>query len=98
VGAIRSVHAGRKYFPPGIAEKLASRLSMDELTDREADVLRLMAMGQSNKEIADSLSLALGTVKCHVNNILEKLDVDDRTQAVVLAFRKGLTDLDAPPL
>jgi DNA-binding NarL/FixJ family response regulator len=92
--AIRNVHAGRKYFPPLVSEKLAERLTMPELSDRESEVLRLMTAGQSNKEIAGSLSLAIGTVKCHVNSILAKLGADDRTQAVVTALKKGLTDLD----
>lgn len=95
--AIRNVHAGRKYFPPLVSEKLAERLTMPELSDRETEVLRLMTAGQSNKEIASSLSLAIGTVKCHVNSILAKLGADDRTQAVVTALKKGLTDLDVVP-
>lgn len=92
--AIRNVHAGRKYFPPLVSEKLAERLTMPELSEREAEVLRLMTTGLSNKEIANSLSLAVGTVKCHVNSILAKLDADDRTQAVVIGLKKGLTDLE----
>lgn len=95
--AVRTVHAGRKYFPQTVSEKLAERLTMPELSERESEVLRLMTAGQSNKEIASSLSLAVGTVKCHVNSILAKLDADDRTQAVVTALRKGLTDLEAVP-
>ena len=95
--AIRNVHAGRKYFPPLVSEKLAERLTMPELSERETEVLRLMTAGQSNKEIANSLTLAIGTVKCHVNSILAKLSADDRTQAVVTALKKGLTDLDAVP-
>ena len=95
--AIRIVHGGRKYFPPPVSEKLAERLSIPELTDRESDVLRQMAAGRSNKEIAETLSLAVGTVKSHVNSILEKLGADDRTQAVVTALKKGLTELDDTP-
>jgi len=95
--AIRNVHAGRKYFPPLVSEKLAERLTMPELSERESEVLRLMTAGQSNKEIANSLTLAIGTVKCHVNSILAKLGADDRTQAVVTALKKGLTDLDVVP-
>ena len=95
--AIRNVHAGRKYFPPLVSEKLAERLTMPELSERETEVLRLMTAGQSNKEIANSLTLAIGTVKCHVNSILAKLGADDRTQAVVTALKKGLTDLDVVP-
>jgi len=95
--AIRNVYAGRKYFPPLVSEKLAERLTMPELSERESEVLRLMTAGQSNKEIASSLTLAIGTVKCHVNSILAKLGADDRTQAVVTALKKGLTDLDVVP-
>lgn len=97
--AIRNVHAGRKYFPPLVGERLAELLTMPDLSDREIDVLRLMTAGRSNQDIANSLSLAVGTVKCHVNSILAKLGAEDRTQAVVLGLKKGLTDLDValPP-
>ncbi|MGO8673419.1 MAG: response regulator [Capsulimonadaceae bacterium] len=95
VSAIRSVNNNRRYVPPRVSEKLAGRLSMPDLSDREIAVLRLMTAGQSNKEIASSLGLSLGTVKCHVNSLLAKLDVEDRTQAVVTALRKGVIELDA---
>jgi two-component system NarL family response regulator len=93
IQTIRTVYSGRKHYPSRISEKLAERLMMPDLSDRELEVLRLMARGQSNKEIADELSLALGTVKYHINNIYTKLSVEDRTQAVVMALRKGLAEL-----
>lgn len=91
--AIRSVCSGHKHYPTRISEKLAERLMMPDLSDREMEVLRLMASGHSNKEIAESLSLALGTVKYHINNIYTKLAAEDRTQAVIAALTKGLADL-----
>ena len=66
---------------------------MADLSEREIEVLRLMTDGKSNKEIALSLNVALGTVKFHVNNILAKLGASDRTHAVVIALRRGLADL-----
>jgi two-component system NarL family response regulator len=93
IQTIRTVYSGRKHYPSKISEKLAERLMMPDLSEREMEVLRLMARGESNKEIADELSLALGTVKYHINNIYTKLAVEDRTQAVVTALRKGLAEL-----
>jgi len=93
VQTIRTVFSGRKHYSSRISEKLAERLMMPDLSEREMEVLRLMARGESNKEIAEELSLALGTVKYHINNIYTKLEVEDRTQAVVTALRKGLAEL-----
>lgn len=87
---IRDVSTGRRYIAPEVAAKLAERLAGAALTDRERDVLRLMAEGQSNEEIGRSLFISVGTVKYHVNHILAKLGVDDRTQAVITALRRGL--------
>lgn len=94
--AIRTVHAGRRHFPSRISEKLAERLSMPDLSEREIEVLRLMCAGLSNKEIASELSVVIGTVKYHVNNILAKLGAEDRTQAVIIGAKKGLADLTLP--
>ena len=91
--AIRAVRRGRKHFPARVSDKLIERMTMQDLSERELEVLRLMAVGRSNKEIAEALSLALGTVKYHVNNILGKLSVEDRTQAVIAALKKGLVEL-----
>lgn len=90
LAVIRGAAAGRRYVAPEIAAKLAERLAGAELTDRERDVLRLIAAGQSNEEIGRSLFISVGTVKYHVNHILGKLGAEDRTQAVITAIRRGL--------
>jgi two-component system NarL family response regulator len=82
--AIRAVHAGHKLIPSEIAAKLTDRLACPELTERELEVLRLIANGKTNLAIASLLGVAEGTVKFHVNNILSKLGAEDRTQAVTL--------------
>lgn len=92
--AIRAVHAGGKRIAPEMAAKLADRLTAPELTEREMDVLKLIVAGQSNKEIGATLTITEGTVKVHVNNLLGKLGVSDRTQAVTEALRRGLVHLD----
>lgn len=92
--AIRAVHAGRKRIAPEMAAKLADRLITPELTEREMDVLKLVVAGRSNKEIGAALTITEGTVKVHVNNLLGKLGVSDRTQAVTEALRRGLVHLD----
>jgi DNA-binding NarL/FixJ family response regulator len=91
--AIRTVHAGQQYIPPEVGAKLAERLSRPQLSDREREVLQLMAQGKSNQDVADSLHIAENTVKYHVNNILSKLGVSDRTQAVLLALKRGIANL-----
>jgi two-component system NarL family response regulator len=90
---IRAVHAGHKRIPTDIAVKLAERISASELTQRELEVLQHIVDGQSNKEIGKSLSITEGTVKAHVNNILGKLGVKDRTQAVTEGLRRGIVHL-----
>jgi len=91
---VRAVHDGQTVIPPAIALKLASRLRATELTPRELDVLRLLATGQSNKQIAAALFIAEGTVKTHVNALLRKLDAADRTGVVTLALKRGLLRLE----
>ena len=91
--AIRSVHRGGRVVPPTVAQKLAEFTPRIELTDREREVLALMAKGQSNKEIADSIGRTEATVKVHVLHILSKLDVDDRTAAVTVALKRGMIHL-----
>lgn len=91
---IRAVAAGQRRVPSDIAAKLTDRMLSPELTARELEVLELIVAGQSNREIGDSLSIAEGTVKTHVNNILGKLQVSDRTQAVTAALRRGIVHLD----
>jgi two-component system NarL family response regulator len=91
--AIRAVGRGQRLVPPTVAAKLAERVAGQELTARELDVLRLIVAGRSNKEIGEDLALAEGTVKFHVNNLLGKLGVADRTQAATEALRRGLVHL-----
>jgi two-component system NarL family response regulator len=91
---MHAVHGGRTVIPPAIAAKLADRLSITALTLRELEVLRLMADGKANKEIANDLFISEGTVKTHVNAILRKLDATDRTQAVTLALKHGILQLE----
>src|SRR6202163_2321117 len=79
---IRAVHAGKKRIPPEIAEELAQHAGDDNLTPREIDILRLIAAGNSNKQIADQLSIGEATVKGYITNILSKLGANDRTHAV----------------
>jgi len=93
--AIRAVHAGHRRIPAVVAGRLAERLPGAELTNRERDVLHLMADGRDNRGIAQALRLTLGTVKGHVHNILEKLGAADRTQAVTSAVRRGIVHLDS---
>ena len=91
---IRIVHSGRKRITMGVGAKLAARLANPELTEREREVLRLMTQGKSNQEIGTALFITEGTVKFHVNHILNKLDVTDRTQAVITALKRGIASLD----
>jgi len=94
LNSLRAVHNGQTVLPPSIALKLASHVAAAELSPRQTEVLRLIAEGKSNKEIADALFIAEGTVKTHVNAILTKLDAADRTQAVMIALKRGLVRLD----
>jgi two-component system, NarL family, response regulator len=91
---IRAVHAGEKRITLEVGAKLAERMEGPELTEREREVLRLMATGRSNQEIGTALYITEGTVKFHVNHILNKLDVTDRTQAVIVALKRGIASLD----
>ena len=93
---IRAVHAGQKRIPPDIAAELAQHATDDELTSREIDVLRLIATGNSNKLIADQLSIGEATVKSHVTNILSKLGANDRSHAVTIGLKRGNIDLKPP--
>jgi two-component system NarL family response regulator len=90
---IRAVSAGHTRVPSDVAAKLAERISSEALTAREIDVLRLIVAGNSNREIATLLYISEGTVKTHVNHILMKLGVSDRTQAVTTALKRGLVAL-----
>lgn len=90
---IRSVHAGQKRLSSQAATEIAEHATDDALTPRESDVLRLIAAGNANKEIAAHLGLTEETVKSHVKNILLKLGANDRTHAVTIALRRGIIDL-----
>lgn len=90
---IRAVHAGQKRIPPDIAAELAEHAADDALSPREIDVLRLIAAGNSNKIIADQLSIGEATVKSHVTNILSKLGANDRSHAVTIAVKRGIIEL-----
>ena len=91
--AIRKVHAGARLIPGSVAERLAARMSSSELTGRELEVLRHIVDGKSNKEIGNTLNITEATVKSHINNILSKLGVSDRTQAATTALQRGLVHL-----
>ncbi len=90
---IRSVHAGKRRLPAAVAQKLAEHMADEPISPRELEVLSLMAAGKRNKEIASGLSIAEDTVKMHVRNILSKLQVNDRTEAVTTALRRGIIHL-----
>ncbi len=91
--AIKRVHAGGRYLPQAVKQALANRMPGSDLTAREREVLVRIAQGKSNREIATELDLAEITVKCRVSAILERLDVNDRTEAVVSALQRGLLHL-----
>jgi two-component system NarL family response regulator len=95
VTTIRAVHAGKSHIPPAIAERLAERMGTEELTPREFDVLKEIVNGKSNKEIASELNVSEATVKTHINSLLGKLGVTDRTQAATAAIQRGLVPLES---
>jgi len=90
VEVIRSVHSGRKHVPPDVAAVIAEHFGKEKLTARELEVLRLMHDGYRNKQIANRLAIAETTVNFHIKNIVDKLDANDRTNAVAIALRRGL--------
>jgi DNA-binding NarL/FixJ family response regulator len=91
--AIRTVHAGKTRIPAPVAQRLAERMAGPALTSRELDVLRLIVSGKSNKEIGNDLVISEATVKTHINSILSKLGVTDRTQAATTALQRGIVEL-----
>jgi DNA-binding NarL/FixJ family response regulator len=93
IDTIRMVHAGQKRIPPEIAQQLAEHAADDALTARELDVLRGLVKGQSNKTIAFNLNIVEHTVKNHIKSILSKLGASDRTDAAMIAVRRGYIDL-----
>ncbi len=90
IETIHEVHAGRKAISKDIASKLADHVAADALTNRQQEVLRCVAEGKSNLEIANTLYISEGTVKAHVKAILRKLEARDRTQAITIAIKRGL--------
>ena len=106
IAAIRTVAAGDALLSPAITKRVIRQFTriprpappsaLGELTSREHDVFRLIALGRSNAEIGQELYISEGTVKTHVTHVLQKLDLRDRVQAVVLAHQTGLVDADAP--
>ncbi len=93
LNAIRRVYAGELYLPRAVSQVLARRTPSSELSAREGEVLSLLVAGRSNREIAIALGIKEATVKCHVGVILERLNVQDRTQAVIAALQRGLAHL-----
>ena len=93
LGTIRAVHAGKKTLSPTISQGIAEHATDDALTKSEIDVLRLIAEGKANKQIADQLSIAEETVKSRVKNILSKLGADDRTHAAMIGLKRGIIEL-----
>ena len=94
VDAIRAVNAGQRPVPQEIASCLAERLPCPDLSPREMEILKLIAHGESNKEIAQRLSISEGTVRVHASNIFAKLGCNDRAQAVAVAFNRGIITID----
>jgi DNA-binding NarL/FixJ family response regulator len=93
VEVVRQVHAGKKRVPAEVAAQLAEHLSDEALTAREVDVLRHIAGGNRNRDIADILFISEETVKVHIKHVMEKLGASDRTQAVAIAVRRGIIEL-----
>src|SRR5215475_5804726 len=93
VDVIRQVHAGKKKIPSEIAAYLAEHYSDEQLTPREVDILRQLAGGNRNRDIAEKLFIAEETVKAHLKHIMDKLGADDRTQAVAIGVRRGIIQI-----
>jgi two-component system, NarL family, response regulator len=91
--AIHFVHAKKRYFPPDIAARLTERMARSNLTPREHQVLQLVAKGLTNKEIGRVFGISDNTARNHVNSIIEKLEVSDRTEAATIAMRQGLVSM-----
>jgi len=90
IAAISAVNAGTRYFPLHISSRLADRMMRSDLTARELQILEMLAQGSTNKQISAALGISDNTVRHHVNNIMEKLQVSDRTEAVATALRSGV--------
>jgi DNA-binding NarL/FixJ family response regulator len=94
IGAVRAVHRGERVIPTAVAARLAEFPERSDLTEREIEVLQLVARGLSNKEVARAIGRTDETVKIHLKNVFAKLDVADRTEAVTVALTRGLIHLD----
>jgi DNA-binding NarL/FixJ family response regulator len=94
IDAIRTVHAGKRYFPRHIAARLAERMMRTDLTARELEVLNMLARGLTNKQIGSALEISDNTVRNHVNSIIEKLEVSDRTEAATTAIHRGIIEVN----
>jgi DNA-binding NarL/FixJ family response regulator len=93
IETIRAVHDGKRRIPAEIANEIAEHYADDGLSEREVEVLRCVAAGKSNKEVAAELGISEGTIKTHMKNILPKLSATDRTHAVMIALKRGILDL-----
>jgi two-component system, NarL family, response regulator len=93
LSAIRAVCRGQKHIPPHVGAKLLERMASSELSDRELEVLQLITTGKSTQAVSKALNITERTVNFHINHILSKLGVEDRTQAVVVALRRGIVSL-----
>lgn len=91
--AIRNVHTGRRYIDQEVAQQVALHVTDEDLTARETAILKLVAIGQANKQVAWALGVSEETVKAHLKTIFAKLDVADRTHAVTVAIRRGIIDV-----
>ena len=94
IAAVRTVHAGERWIPAHIAQQLAERVTRDQLSSRELEILTLMANGRTNSEIAQELKLSEKAVTGHITSLLEKMGSRDRTEAVTIALKQGLVRLD----
>jgi DNA-binding NarL/FixJ family response regulator len=93
IDTVRLVHSGRRRIPPEVAQQLAEHAADDVITPRELEILRGVSRGKANKIIADDLNISEHTVKNHIKSILSKLDASDRTDAVVIAIRRGYIEM-----
>lgn len=94
VNAIKTVHAGNRYIPRHIASRLTERMMRSDLTARELEILKMLAKGLTNKQIGRALQISSNTVRNHVNSVIEKLEVSDRTEAATTAIYRGIIDVD----
>jgi two-component system NarL family response regulator len=94
VEAIKTVYAGKRYLPRSIAARLAERMMRADLTSRELEILKMLSKGLTNKQIGHALGISGNTAKNHVNSIIEKLEVSDRTEAATTAIQRGLITVD----